>query len=132
MSPSLSVIDLESDSEPITGHYMLSSIMDLRATDSVLGVVLSCKDGLSQSGEPRIHKLLKDDGAIVTLVRASHPKNTTVSPEQPEGSGGRVTFTCPVMSRRHARLSFSDRGNVCQFFGLVFCLTVCCRSRSWT
>lgn len=112
MSLPSNVIDLESDNGPITGHYMLSSIADLRETDGVLGVVLSCKDGPLRSGDAKTYILLRDDSPIVHLVRASHPKNTTVSPEQPEGSGGRVTFTCPVMSRRHARLSFSDQGNV--------------------
>ncbi|KLO12075.1 hypothetical protein SCHPADRAFT_905439 [Schizopora paradoxa] len=94
MSSPSNAIDLASNSGPITG------------------IVLSCKEGYMGSEEAKTYILLKDDSPVVHLVRASHPKNSVVSPENPESSGGRVTFTCPVMSRRHARLSFSDQGTV--------------------
>ncbi|EJD00619.1 uncharacterized protein FOMMEDRAFT_169990 [Fomitiporia mediterranea MF3/22] len=77
----------------------------------VTGVVLSCDDTSNEGDVHREYKLIRGVHRTVDFVRATlvHP-----SGHLSVGTGGssRATFSSPVMSRRHARITLAEDGSV--------------------
>ena len=98
-----------SERTTISGMLSLHSAMSaslLRGVVSVEGLVLHVEEYGEQPSETLTYR--KSQSRIVAIGRKSSQGN----PEQPDPE--RALFRCPVVSRKHAKITFTEYGNVCQ------------------
>ena len=73
------------------------------------GLTLICDDMTTEKVEKRRFTFHKKNVRTIDLVRATVGKHSRLSQTD---TSARATFSCPVMSRRHARVQFNDDGTV--------------------
>ncbi|KAI5123030.1 hypothetical protein M0805_007651 [Coniferiporia weirii] len=77
-----------------------------------IGVTLSCDDMSDQGDECRLYRFYSAQHRSIDLVRATVVRHCPDVHSTASGSAARATFSSPVMSRQHARISFESDGSV--------------------
>lgn len=81
-----------------------------RRASPTAGVTLSVLPNSGEEPAGRMLVLLKDQSNVLTIGR----KSAAPGPDAQDAADG-ATFRCPVISRKHARIAFSESGNVSAF-----------------
>ena len=82
----------------------------------VLGITLHIeKSGSSAAYDLVFHKA---ESSVVQIGRRPGTENDKPDP-------GKAMFRCPVVSRRHAKFTFTDAGSVCALFTYICPFHLC-------
>lgn len=90
---------------PVTGGWPYRSLPHLSPLTSWIGVVLELEKSATEVGHGMIFH--KSDSPVVHIGR--RPGSDS---EKRRNEPGKAFFSCPVVSRHHAKLAFSDSGHV--------------------
>lgn len=105
--------DADTAQRPILGDLSIDHQSAPSMTDDgcgITGVVLFTAEDSAGNADVRSRVFFKTEGVTIDIGRA-----TSLEGERGDSATSgvvRATFSCPVMSRRHAVISFSDDGSV--------------------
>jgi hypothetical protein len=84
----------------------------------VLGVVLHTIEDLDQGQPAQALSYDRETTSVINIGR--RPSSSSTSEEDQQQDLHTAQFKCPVISRSHARIIFSDSGNVSRYLTVLY------------